>query len=408
MLMEYSSFTLDNGIRCIHRRTKSKVAYCSVSINSGTRDENEAEHGVAHLTEHMLFRGTEKFSAYEISKRLECHGGDINAFTGKEDTVLHTLSLVQDFSRALELVKQMVFKSKFLPKDIESEKEIIFDEINSYKDSPSELIFDDFEELIFAGSNLGRNILGDKKKLSKIKRDDVCEYVARNFVTSELVVSCCGNVSHDKFKEICERVFGDITPSKRVAKRDTPLIVAPFDVVKNKRTHQVHSILGGYAPNMLSADRVAVSMLCNLLGGPFSMSLLNQSLREKKAITYNIESSYTPYSDRGFFAIYYSCSDEKREQARELIVKEFNALCHTELASAKFNRFKKQFLGQLIISNENQESMMLATAKSMLVFGAFDTQEEIYKKVDSLTPDDIMRVANLLFENRNLYNLTYL
>lgn len=409
--MEYSSFILGNGIRCVHRRTKSKVSYCSISINSGARDEvktHDVGSGIAHLTEHMLFRGTQKFSSYEISKRLESRGGDLNAYTGKEETVVHALSLTIDFSRAMELIKEMVFNSKFTPKDIESEKEIIVDEINSYKDSPSELIYDDFEELLFAGSGLGRSILGDKKRLVKVKREDILNYTSANFITSQMVVSSSGDITHDRFRVICERVFESIEASSRADVRVTPTTVSHFDVVKNRHTHQVHSLIGGYAPKIESNDRIAVSLLCNILAGPFSMSLLNQSLREKRSITYNIESSYTPYTDNGFFTIYFSCMDQKRELARELIVKQFNQMRQVEMTSAKFGQFKRQFLGQLIIANENQESMMLAVAKSLLIFGHFESQETIYKKIDSLTQKDVLEAANLILNDDNLFHLTYL
>lgn len=406
-MTEYSNFILDNGIRCVHRRVKSRAAYCSLSINSGTRDELESEHGVAHLTEHLLFRGTSKLSSYDISKRLECRGGDLNAYTGKEETVIHALSLRGDFGRALELIKQMIFDSKFAEKDIESEKEIIFDEINSYKDSPSELIFDDFEELLFAGSNIGRNILGDKKKLKKISRDSILEYTGRNFASCQMVISSCGDISHERFRDICTKVFGSIERSEIVSERVVPKRVELFDVDIHKKTFQTHGLIGGYAPNAKTGGRIAVALLNNIIGGPFSMSLLNQSLRERRSITYNVESSYTPYSDCGFFAIYYSCAEEKNAKARELIMKELKGLREDLMSENKFNRFKKQFLGQLVISNENQESMMLAVAKSIALFGEFESQEAIYKKIDNISQQELREAANLIYNEDNLYMLRY-
>lgn len=394
----------------MHRKTRSNVAYCSLSINTGTRDESgepSKSSGIAHITEHMLFRGTEKFSSFEISKRLESRGGDINAFTGKEDTVVHTLCLKEDFKRSLELIQQMVFHSKFNPKDIASEKEIIFDEINSYKDSPSELIYDDFEELLFNGSSLGRNILGAKKYLTKVSQSDLLKYTQENFITSEIVISASGNISHDRFKTLCEAVFGSIPKTERNQNRVESQKVETFDISVNKKTYQTHSFIGGYAPDVRSPKRIQMSLLCNLLAGPFSMSLLNQSLREKKSITYNVESSYTPYSDNGYFGIYFSCENAKLNQAKELISKELNDLKNNKLSDIRFNRFKRQFLGQLIIANENQESMMLAIAKSILVFNEFESQDAIYKKIDTLTASEIQDMANEVFNDNNTYSLTY-
>lgn len=406
-MKEFSWFTHPTGIRCVHRRTKSAVAYLSITVNAGTRDEHPLEHGVAHLTEHLLFKGTTTRTPFQISSRLESRGGDLNAYTTKEETALHATCLKTDYRRAMELLVDMLFNSKFSEKELRAEREIIVDEINSYKDSPAELIFDDFEELLFKDSALGRNILGDKRRLEKINRDAVVNYTQRNFATNQIVISSSADMSHDKFCEICHIVLEALPTTTHTPERTKPEHQKLFDINRNRHTHQTHSLIGGYAYDINAPERIPMALLANILGGPFSLSILNQTLREKKALTYNVETSYTPYTDSGVFTIYYGCEQAKADQARELIMKELSTLRNELMTGGRFDRFKRQFLGQLIISNDNQESLMLAVAKSLLVYGDFDTTEALYRKVDTISRQDIMNVANEILRPENHYQLTY-
>lgn len=407
MTKEFNWYTHPCGIRCVHRQTRSQVAYIGMSINSGTRDELSHHHGVAHLTEHLLFKGTTRRSAFHISNRLESRGGDLNAYTSKEETVLHATCLKTDYRKALELLIDMTFNSIYAQKEINAEREIIYDEINSYKDSPAELIFDDFEELIFKTSSLGRNILGDKKQLSKLTQKDILEYTSKNFCTNQIVISSSANITFERFTELCNSLLENIKPTENTLERIAPVRQSQFDITRNKRTHQQHTIIGGLAPDLQSTTRIPLALMCNILGGPFSLSLLNQALREKHSLTYNVESSYTPYCDSGIFSIYYGCEQEKHAKATEILHQVLTSLRTVALSSGKFHRYKTQFLGQLIISNDNQESLMHSIAKSLLVFGDFESTEALYKKIDSITPKDILEIAALVLNPQNLNTLTY-
>ena len=402
----YDIFTLDSGIRVVHSKSRSQVAQIAITVGAGTRDELENEHGIAHLAEHMLFRGTTKHSAYQISTRIESRGGELNAYTTKEETVLCCTTLSRDTARTIELLSEMMFESRMKPKDIESEKEIIIDEINSYKDTPSELIFDDFEEQLFAGSSLGRNILGDKRNLKKMGDVQVKNYIKRTFTTDQIILTASTNLTHKRFKEIAAKILGGIENTTRKFTREKTNHVASFDITRNKNTHQTHSLIGTYAPSLSSELRITTAMLTNIFGGSSSISLLNQALREKRSLTYNVEANYIPYHDSGLMSVYFSCEEQKYNQAYELTQKIIKELCANELPSAKFKAFKRQFLSSLIISNENTEGLMLAIGKSMVTFGKFDSGKTLYQKLDSLTPKDIMNTANEIF-SQTLCTLTY-
>ncbi len=402
----YDIFTLDSGIRVVHSKVRSQVAQLAITVGSGTRDELDKEHGVAHLTEHMIFRGTNKHSAYQISTLIESRGGELNAYTTKEETVLHCTALCRDTARTIDLLGEMIFQPRMKPRDIESEKEIIIDEINSYKDTPSELIFDDFEEQLYAGTSLGRNILGDKRKLKKMGAEQLQNYINRTFTTDQIILTASTNFTHKRFREIAIKSLGHITQSTREFTREKTTPLEAFDITRNKNTYQTHSLIGTYAPSLNSNKRMITAFLTNILGGPSSISLLNQALREKRSLTYNVEANYTPYHDSGVISIYFSCEEPKYEQAHELTEKIIGELCEKELSPAKFNTFKRQFLSSLIISNENSEGLMLAIGKSMVTFGKFNTTDQIYKKLDSLTAADIMAAANEIF-SQPLCRLTY-
>lgn len=406
-MQEFSTITLNNGIRCVHRRVKSPVANIALTVNSGTRDESTEQHGVAHLVEHLLFKGTARRTAYQINNRLESVGGELNAFTSKEETVIHASCLTADYTKGVDLLSDMMFNSTFAQREIEKEKEVIIDEINSYKDTPSELIFDDFEELLFADSTLGRNILGTPKQLRKIERHNLTDYTRKNYNTDHIVFSSSSSLTHSQFEKKCLKILDNIPSNLRTATRQEPTIRPTFDVERNKKTHQIHTILGGNAYSLYENRRIVFSLLINILGGQSSLSRLNQTLREKHALTYNVEASYTPYSDSGIWAIYFGCESDKHRQSHDLVMHEIETMRTTPLNPTQLQRAKRQLIGQLAISSDNNENFIMGIAKSLLVFNSFDTNAEITAKINSITSEELLAVANETFRPENINKLIY-
>lgn len=406
-MQEFSIVTLGNGIRCVHRRVKSPVANIALMVNSGTRDERPEQHGVAHLVEHLLFKGTTRRTAFQINSRLESVGGELNAFTSKEETVIHASCLTADYTKGIDLLCDMMFNSRYDQLEVAKEKQIIIDEINSYKDTPSELIFDDFEELIFADSTLGRNILGTAQQLRKIESNNLLDYVKLNYNTDQIVFSSSSSHTHAQFAAHCEKIWGSITANYRTSTRQKPTVQPKFTIERSKKTHQVHTIIGGNSYSLFDEKRIAFVLLINILGGPSSLSRLNQSLREKHALTYNIEASYSPYSDSGIWAVYFGCEADKHLKAMELVLREIDTLRTTTLTDTALRKAKRQLIGQLAISSDNNENFMMGIAKSLLIFNAFDTNAEIVAKVNSITKEDLCQVAQEIFSHDNLNSLTY-
>ena len=406
-MSEFSVFTLPNGIKCVHRLTKSPVAYLGITVGAGTRDEEESEQGVAHMVEHLLFKGTEHRSAYHINSRLDSVGGDLNAFTTKEETVVHATCLRRDYARAMELLADMVFHSVFPDREIEKERGVIIDEINSYKDSPADIIFDDFESLFFAGSPLGRDILGSKKTVGKATRGQILEYMARSYNTDRMVFSSCSSISHQRFRLLCERYLGGIPANPRTYGRVAPERQPLFRKEKVKKTYQTHCVMGGYGYDLTDDRRIVLSFLINILGGSSALSRLNMALRERHAVTYNIEAAYTPYGDSGIYTIYFGCEAEKYDRAREMVMKELALLRDKSLSPVQLARVKRQFIGQLALASDNDENLMLGIAKSLLVYGNFDSTAEIARKIESVGSPALLDVAGEVFAESNVNILTY-
>ncbi len=400
--MEFYKYQLPNGIKGIHRQTKSRVAHCALLVNSGTRDEREREYGLAHFTEHALFKGTTRRRAWQVNCRLENLGGELNAFTTKEDTTVHATTLRGDFLKAVELLGDVVFNSTFPEAEVEREREVIYDEINSYKDSPSELIYDTFEEMMFEGSELGHGILGERRDVKRLTRDSIQNFVKRTYTTDEMVFSTIGNISPKRIEDIAQRYFGEIPASKREFSRVEAKVSAPFSREVNRHTHQSHCMLGGAAYAIKEPKRLPLSLLINILGGPSANSILNMVVREKHGLTYNIEATYTPYTDSGIWNIYFGSDEDSRDKALELINLELDKLCKTPLSPRQLSIAKRQFMAQLAISMESNESYMLGAGKSLLVHGEVDTTEEIYRRVVALTTEDIMEVAHDIFQERSM------
>ncbi|MBQ2959338.1 MAG: insulinase family protein [Alistipes sp.] len=392
-MKEFETYTLPNGIRGIHRQVRSGVTHCALVVNSGSRDERPSEYGIAHFTEHALFKGTERRKAYQVNCRLENLGGELNAYTTKEDTTLHATTLRHDFSRAVELISDVIFRSTYPEKELRKEREVIADEINTYKDSPSERIYDDFEDMIFAGSELGHNILGSKASIQRISTAEIKSFVGRTYTTDQMVFSSIGNFSAKSAQAVAERYLSDFQPTKREYQRIVPAVYEAFDKRISRHTHQSHGIIGTRGYGITDERRLPLALLVNILGGPSANSLLNLLLREKYGLSYNVEASYTPYSDSGIVGIYFSSDHANTEQCIELIEEEIARLRGELITPHRLQVAKRQFVAQMAISMESNEGYMLGAGKSFLLYKDIDTLEEAYKKVMAITAEQIMEVA---------------
>ena len=392
-MAEFETYTLSNGIRGIHRQVRSGVAHCALVVNAGCRDELKGEYGIAHFAEHALFKGTERRKAYQVNCRLENLGGELNAYTTKEDTTLHATVLRRDFQRAVELIADVIFRSSFPDKELRKEREVIADEINSYKDSPSERIYDDFEDLIFRGSELGHNILGSKASIARFDSAALHRFVERTYTTDQMVFSSIGNFSVATARAVAERYLGCVAPTERGFVRQQPLAYEPFDVHLARHTHQAHGIIGTRGYSISDERRLPLALLVNILGGPSANSLLNIELREKRGLSYNVEATYTPYSDCGIVGIYFSSDHDNMSQCVELIEQKVAMLARELISPRRLAIAKRQFVAQMAISMESNEGYMLGAGKSYLLYKDIDTLEEAYKKVMGITAEQIMAVA---------------
>jgi predicted Zn-dependent peptidase len=394
----YQTCILDNGLRVIHHHAPGKAAYCGLLINAGSRDEWEEEAGIAHFIEHVIFKGTEKRKAYHILSRMEDVGGELNAYTTKEDTCIHATFMPGEYERALELFADIVFHSTFPGKELEKEKDVVLDEINSYKDTPGELIFDDFEELIYEGYSIARNILGNEATVQRIDREAVIGFVRRNYHPERMVISSVGDIPFEKLLRLVERHFARYPAGKAGTERVKPGVYTPRHVVVEKSTHQGHCVIGNVAYDYTREERVALSLLVNLLGGAGMNSRLNLNIRERHGLAYNIEASYTPYSDTGSCLVYFGCDKENVERCLDLCKRELRRLYEEPLGPVQLKRAKAQMIGQITISSENGENLMLANGKSFLVYDKLDSLEEAYAQIAGITPEMLARVAREIFD----------
>lgn len=404
--MSVFKFQLPNGIKCVHQQVKSTVSYCGLMIGTGSRDEESGEHGMAHLLEHSLFKGTKKRRAYHINSRLENLGGELNAFTTKEETVVHATTLKGDFPKAAELISDIVFNSSFPQKEVDKEKEIISDEINSYKDSPSERIFDDYEDIMFAGSSLGHNILGSKRAVARYKTEDIKRFVDRTYNTDNMVFSYVGNAGEKRFKEICDRYFSEIPSNLRGFERGDVALMEPFNKIVSRGTFQTHCLLGARAYSYMDKKRIPLALLINMLGGVSSNSILNMAVREKNGLSYNIEAGYVPFSDTGMATVYFSTDKENLDRCLEIVDLELKRLMSGDITSRQLSIAKKQFAGQLFISNESGEGLMLSGAKSYMVYDNVESVESIARKINLITKEELTDAANEIF-GRGVSSLIY-
>ena len=407
MTTQYHTHTLTNGLRIIHLPTQSPVAYCGYAVNVGTRDEEPGEFGMAHFVEHLVFKGTQKRNSWHILNRMEVVGGELNAYTSKEETFVHATFLETHVERAVELLSDLVFHSRFPQSEIEKEVEVILDEINSYKDNPSELIYDEFENLMFANHELGHNILGEAAHLESFTTNSGLAFMAKHYTPDNMVFFSMGCTDFKKIVRLLEKHAGHIHTKAQHKSRIAPETTVGQSRKEKIDTHQSHVIIGARAYSLHHPNRLALYLLNNILGGPGMNSRLNLALRERHGYVYSVESNLTSYSDTGVLAIYFGSDPKNRDKCIKLIQKEIDLLRTTALSEKQLTAAKKQLMGQIGISVDNRESMVLAMGKSFLHFNRFESLEQVSKRIDALTTVQLLEVAQEVFDESQLFRLIY-
>lgn len=393
----YEYHTLNNGIKIILSHTPSRVTYSGVYINVGSRDERGNDEGMAHFIEHSLFKGTEHRRAYHIQNRIDGVGGELNAFTTKEETCVYASSLSEHLERCLELFSDILFHSTFPLDEIAREKDVVLEEINSYNDTPSELIYDQYEELAYEGHPLAHNILGSKRNVKRFTPESIRNFMRSNYTPSRMVITVSGNVKFDKLVRLCEKYFGHYENHPSAVDRSAKPEFRTFDRHINRRTHQAHLLIGCEAPDVYSNDKTAFSLLNNILGGPAMNSRLNVAIREHYGFCYNIESQYIPFSDTGLFYIYAGVDLDAQEKARKLIANELTRIADTPLSTAQLRAAQRQMIGQMAINDDFGMNEMQAIGKAYLCYDHVNTLEEMNADLMAVTADDLQRVAQERF-----------
>ena len=406
--MTYNIHTLPNGLRIIHAPNQSAVAYCGFAVDAGTRDEADNEQGMAHFVEHLLFKGTKKRHAWHILNRMEHVGGDLNAYTNKEETIVYSAFLAEHFPRAVELLSDIVFHSTFPQHEIDKEVEVIIDEIQSYEDSPSELIFDDFEELLFPNHPLGRNILGKPDLLHQFKSEDALRFTSRYYRPENMIFFVQGNVDFKRVVRLVEKSTADLTSNIGTYTRKHPDIYIPQNLTLHRDTHQAHVMIGSRGYDAHNEKRTALYLLNNILGGPGMNSRLNVSLRERSGLVYNVEANLTSYTDTGVFCIYFGTEHDDVDRCMHLVKKELKKLCDKPLSIAQLAAAKKQIIGQIGVARDNAESTALGMAKTFLHYNKMDDPQEVFQRIEALTSKELWEVSNEMFAENQLSTLIYL
>lgn len=407
----YEYHILPNGLKIILSRIPSRVAYSGVYINVGSRDEEGDDEGIAHFIEHSLFKGTAHRRAYHILGRIDGVGGELNAFTTKEETCLYATSLGEHLERCLELYADILFHSTFPKAEIEKEKEVVLEEINSYRDFPAELIYDQFEELAYEGHPLAHNILGSKRNVRHFTAERLRRRLEQCYTPSRMVVTVVADVTMEKLVRLCERYFqsnqnNQNIPNNQITRKEKP-VFKTFERHINRRTHQAHLLLGCEAPDLYSTDKTAFTLINNILGGPAMNSRLNVAVRERYGFCYNVESQYVPFSDTGLFYVYAGVDLDAEERALGLIRNELSRMATDAMTPAALRKAQRQFAGQMAINNDNGLNEMQSIGKACMNFDHVDTLDEMTADIMSLTPDVLRQVAERWFGSAQYSTLVY-
>lgn len=451
--MKYNTYTLDNGLRIIHLPSDSKVVYCGYQINAGTRNEEPGEEGLAHFCEHVTFKGTERRKAWHILNCLESVGGDLNAYTNKEGTVYYSAILKEHIARAVDLLTDIVFHSVYPQAEIDKEVEVICDEIESYNDSPAELIYDEFENIIFKGSPLGHNILGTAEQVRSFKTEDALRFTRKLYRPDNAIFFAYGDIDFKKLVKLIRKALADDDSGKvaenaansvgKVAEEKLPQIsqitqisgdensitteksvssvksvgpenypsvgkeIAGQTIVMQKNTHQAHVMIGTRAYDVNDSRRMPLYLLNNMLGGPGMNAKLNLALREHNGLVYTVESTMVAYGDTGIWSIYFGCDEHDVKRCLRLVRKELDKFMQKPLSEAQLKAAKKQIKGQVGVACDNRENFALDFGKSFLYYGWEKNVDRLYKQVDEITAEQIQAVAQELFDKDRLTTLIF-
>lgn len=421
--MKYNTYTLDNGLRIIHLPSDSKVVYCGYQINAGTRNEEPGEEGLAHFCEHVTFKGTERRKAWHILNCLESVGGDLNAYTNKEGTVYYSAILKEHIARAVDLLTDIVFHSVYPQAEIDKEVEVICDEIESYNDSPAELIYDEFENIIFKGSPLGHNILGTAEQVRSFKTEDALRFTRKLYQPDNAIFFAYGDIDFKKLVRLLKKSF--LSEERRVKseKFNSPEAQTQFNIqhltfntqhsfegqtiVMQKNTHQAHVMIGTRAYDVNDSRRMPLYLLNNMLGGPGMNAKLNLALREHNGLVYTVESTMVAYGDTGIWSIYFGCDEHDVKRCLRLVRKELDKFMQKPLSEAQLKAAKKQIKGQIGVACDNRENFALDFGKSFLHYGWEKNVDRLYEQVDEITAEQIQAVAQELFDKDRLTTLIF-
>ena len=431
--MKYNTYTLDNGLRIIHLPSDSKVVYCGYQINAGIRNEEPGEEGLAHFCEHVTFKGTERRKAWHILNCLESVGGDLNAYTNKEGTVYYSAILKEHIARAVDLLTDIVFHSVYPQAEIDKEVEVICDEIESYNDSPAELIYDEFENIIFKGSPLGHNILGTAEQVRSFKTEDALRFTRKLYRPDNAIFFAYGDIDFKKLVRLLKKSF--LSEERRVKSEETtfgdrrerqfnsPEAQAQFNIqhstfntqhsfegqtiVMQKNTHQAHVMIGTRAYDVNDDRRMPLYLLNNMLGGPGMNAKLNLALREHNGLVYTVESTMVAYGDTGIWSIYFGCDEHDVKRCLRLVRKELDKFMLKPLSEAQLKAAKKQIKGQIGVACDNRENFALDFGKSFLHYGWEKNVDRLYEQVDEITAEQIQAVAKELFDKDRLTTLIF-
>ncbi len=402
-----SEYILPNGIKILHKHRPGAIAHISLMVNTGMRDELPNENGLAHFVEHMLFKGTKKRKAYHVLSCLENVGGELNAYTTKEETCIHASFLKEHYNKAIELIADIAFNSVYPANEMDKEKEVIIDEINSYRDNPAEEIYDEFENNLYKGHEMGRNILGTTELVNNYSRNDLLNFITKNYSTEKMVIATIGDIPFNKFKNKVTAHFGDYQRTVAVYHRNKFEGQPKFTKIEERNNHLSHCIIGGIAYNIDNTQKMPMILLNNILGGPGMNSRLNLNIREKYGFAYTIESQYNAYSDTGNFSIYMGVDPHSLDKSIDLVFKELNKLKNNKLGSIQLSNAKNQLVGQLALSSESGLGELLGITRASFSPEGIEPLSEIVRKIRNLKSDDILNVANEIFDDKNINIMIY-
>lgn len=405
--MNFFIHTLANGVRILHQPVSSPVAHLGVFIGSGARDELPGESGLAHFTEHNLFKGTARRKAFHVLNRLESVGGEMNAYTAKEETCYYASFLVSHYTRAFELFADIVFNPAFPEKEIEKEKQVVLDEIQSYTDNPADQILDDFESLLYAGHPMGHNILGSRHSVKSFHRPHLTGFTAKHYRPGNILISSVGDIRSELLLRLAEKYFGTQQAGSRETQRTIPALAPVFEKVIRRKNHQAHCVMGAGAYPAGHPRQYALALLNNLLGGPTMTSRLSMAARERHGLTYMIESGYQACSDTGHLFVYFGTEKNYINKVKGIVYNEMEKLCDSPLGHRQLSQARQQLLGQLAISWESNAGRMLGLGKQLLLTGRVDSFAEIQERTSAITARDVLEAATDILNPANFSSLIF-